>query len=53
MQLALLFQLELEPSPQVWTALDEAQRVAVEQALAKLIARAAQEALNEEAPDND
>ena len=53
MQLPLLFQDELEPTTRPWTALHEAQRTAVVEALAKLIAQAAHETLNEEGHDDE
>lgn len=50
MQLSLLIHDEIESTTHIWTTLDEVQRVAVIEALAKLIAQAAQ---NEEAPDDE
>jgi hypothetical protein len=52
-QLNLAF-LELPgPSAIVWEALDEEQRVAALEVLAKLIAQAAQNELNKEGNDDD
>ena len=53
MQLPLLLQDELEPTTRPWTTLDQAQRTAVVEALATLIAQAAHETLNEEGHDDE
>ena len=53
MQLPLSFQHEPEPTTHPWTTLDESQRAAVLEALAKLIAQAAHETLNDGGHDDE